>query len=323
MRVLIAGAAGFIGCHLAARYLRDGHEVVGVDNLCTGSRENVNWLASTPGFTFIEHDITQPLPLSGTLDLVCDLACPASPIDFGLLGLEILDVCSRGVRNLLELAAAKEAVFLHTSTSEVYGDPDTHPQKESYWGHVNPIGHRSVYDEGKRFAEAMIIAFHRRQTLPVRIARIFNTYGPRMRPDDGRVVSTFIIQALTGENLTVQGDGTQTRSFCYIDDQVEALVRLARCSYHLPVNIGNPQEIPILQLAQEVLALGESSSQIVFAPLPADDPCRRRPDIALARRILQWQPQVDRIAGLKATYSYFRGVLSESLSGSLASKGTP
>jgi len=309
MRVVLSGAAGFIGCHLAKRYLDDGHQVVGIDNYCTGSGDNIAWLSASPAFQFIEHDITRPIPLDGAVDLVCDLACPASPVDFGPLGIEILRTCSEGVWNMLELARDKSAVFLQTSTSEVYGDPEVHPQKEDYWGHVNPIGARAVYDEGKRYAEALITAYQRRHHLPVRIARIFNTYGPRMRLDDGRVVTNFICQALAGQNLTVYGDGSQTRSFCYIDDQVEGLVRLARSDYSKPVNLGNGDEIPVRRLAEEIIQLTGSSSKIVEKPLPADDPKVRRPDISLAKKILDWQPVVGRLEGLKRTVEFCRQVL--------------
>ena len=310
MRVVISGAAGFIGCHLAKRYLSDGHQVVGIDNQHTGSSDNVTWLSSDGKFTFLKHDITRTVKLDGPVDLVCDLACPASPVDFQPLSVEILRVCSEGVLNMLELASAKGAVFLQTSTSEVYGDPEVNPQKEDYWGHVNPIGPRSVYDEGKRYAEALITAYHGRHRLPVRIARIFNTYGPRMRLDDGRVVTNFIRQALAGQPLTVYGDGSQTRSFCYIDDQVEGLVRLAACDCCKPVNIGNPDEITVRQLAEEVIHLTGSRSGIVEKPLPADDPKQRRPDITLAGELLGWQPKVDRSEGLRRTVECCRQVLS-------------
>jgi dTDP-glucose 4,6-dehydratase len=309
MHVVLSGAAGFIGCHLAKRYLDDGHRVVGLDNVLTGSRDNIAWLSENPSFRFLEHDITRPIQLEGPVDLVCDLACPASPVDFGPLSLEILRVCSEGVWNMLELARAKGAVLLHTSTSEVYGDPEVHPQREDYWGHVNPIGARAVYDEGKRYAEALITAYHRRHGLAVRIARVFNTYGPRMRLDDGRVVTNFICQALAGQPLTLHGDGSQTRSFCYIDDLVEGLVRLARADYHQPVNLGNPDEIPVRRLAEEIIQLTGSASRIAESPLPADDPKVRRPDIALAKKLLDWQPTVNRTEGLKRTIEYCRDLL--------------
>ena len=309
--IAIAGAAGFIGCQLADRYLELGNTVFGVDNFITGSRENIKWLSRWPRFRFVEHDVIKPLDLPGPVDLVCDLACPASPVDFGPSGVEILRVCSEGVRNMLELALAKRAVFLHTSTSEVYGDPLEHPQKESYWGHVNPIGPRSVYDEGKRFAEALIMAYRRRHALPVRVVRIFNTYGPRMRLDDGRVVTNFICQALEGKPLTVYGKGEQTRSFCYISDQVEGLMRLAESDYDQPVNIGNPMEATVRQLAEEVIELTGSASGIVEKPMPGDDPKQRCPDITLARKLLGWEPRVSRREGLTRTIEYCRELLGK------------
>jgi len=309
MRVVLAGAAGFIGCHLAKRFLSEGCEVVGVDNLVTGSRANVEWLSAEEAFTFIAHDVIEPLTVDGPVDLVCDLACPASPVDFEPLSVEIMRVCGEGVGNLLTLAADKDAVFLHTSTSEVYGDPEVHPQTEDYWGHVNPIGARSVYDEGKRYAEALITAFSRRHGTAVRISRIFNTYGPRMRIDDGRVVTNFIRQALAGEPLTVYGDGLQTRSFCYIDDQVEGQVRLAKSDHVGPVNIGNGDEITIAQLAEEVIELTGSASQIVSKPMPPDDPKVRCPDCSLALQRLGWQPHVDRREGVARTIEYCRELL--------------
>lgn len=309
MRIVIAGAGGFIGCHLAKRYLDQGHQVIGIDNLVTGLPANADWLKSHAGFTFLKKDVTKSLAIEGPVDLVCDLACPASPVDFGPLSIEILRVCSQGVQNLLDLALAKGARFLQTSTSEVYGDPEVHPQTEGYWGRVNPIGARSVYDEGKRYAEALIMAYHRRHGLAVRIARIFNTFGPRMRLDDGRVVTNFIKQALAGEPLTVYGRGQQTRSFCYVDDQVEGLQLLAASDYVGPVNIGNPDEITVGQLAREVIELTGSSSTIVEKPMPSDDPKVRCPDITLARNVLGWQPRVGRIEGLRKTIEYCKTVM--------------
>lgn len=315
MRVVIAGVAGFIGCHLADRYLRDGHEVIGVDNFVTGDRRNVEWLRGNRRFEFIQHDVVEPLSVPGPIGLVADLACPASPVDFAGKSVEILRVCSEGVRHLMDLARRNATVFLHTSTSEVYGDPLEHPQSEDYWGHVNPIGARSMYDEGKRFAEALIMAYHRRFGLPVRIARIFNTYGPRMRLDDGRVVTNFIRQALAGEPLTVYGDGSQTRSFCYVEDQVEGLVRLAASKQTGPINIGNPDEATVRQLAEEIIELTGSSSRIVEKPLPADDPKVRCPDITRARELLGWSPQVPRREGLQRTIEYLREIVGRTPAG--------
>ena len=311
MRIVIAGAAGFIGCHLARHYLDRGHKVVGIDNFVTGNRRNVDWLSQNGSFAFIEQDIVEPARVEGPVHLVCDLACPASPVDFQRLGLEILRTCSQGVSNLLELARGKEAVFLHTSTSEVYGDPLVHPQTEDYWGNVNPIGPRSVYDESKRYAEALIMDYHRRYGLGVRVARVFNTYGSRMRLDDGRVVTNFICQALGGKPLTVHGNGSQTRSFCHVSDQVEGLSRLAQCDCCRPVNIGNPEEITVRQLAQEVIELTGSSSTIVERPMPEDDPRVRCPDITLARRLLGWEPRLTRREGLLRTIEYCRQLLPQ------------
>ena len=309
MRIVLAGVAGFIGCHLGKRLLDDGCEVVGIDNFITGDRRNVEWLSGERGFTFLERDVIDPVTVDGPVDWVCDLACPASPVDFAPKAIEIMRVCSEGVRHLLMLAQEKEAIFLHTSTSEVYGDPEVHPQKEDYWGRVNPIGHRSVYDEGKRYGEALITAWHRKYGTPVRISRIFNTFGPRMRIDDGRVVTNFIRQALTGKPLTIYGDGSQTRSFCYVADQVDGQVLLARGDYSQPVNIGNPDEITIRQLAEEVIELTGSTSEIVRKPMPPDDPKVRRPDITLARDVLGWSPKIDRREGLSRTIEYCRQLL--------------
>lgn len=306
-RVVVTGAAGFIGYHLARRLLDDGLEVVGIDNLITGSQENARELAEHPRYTAIEADIAEPIEVPGPVDCVYDLACPASPLDFGPRALDILHTCAVGVRRMLELARQKQAVLCHASTSECYGDPDAehHPQREDYWGRVNPIGLRSPYDEGKRYAEALAMAYHRVYGTPTRLARVFNTYGPRMRASDGRVLPNFINQALRGEPLTVYGDGSQTRSFCYVDDLVEGMIRLAGSDYHLPVNLGNPAEVSIKEVAQEVIELCGSASEITHRPLPADDPQRRSPDISLARRILGWEPRTDRRAGLARTIEYF------------------
>jgi dTDP-glucose 4,6-dehydratase len=311
VRVLIAGCAGFIGYHLTQRCLDEGHEVVGVDNIVTGRRGNVDDLAASPRFRFHQHDIVQPLLPSGRFDLVCNLACPASPIDFAQLRLEILDVCSIGTRNLLDVARESEAVYLHTSTSEVYGDPQEHPQREGYWGNVNPIGPRSCYDEGKRFAEALIVAYRDLFGVKTRMARVFNTYGPRMRPNDGRALPAFISQALANEPITIHGDGLQTRSFCYVSDMVDGLLRLAGSDAPDPVNVGNPVEITILDIAREVVELTGSSSEIVQVERPRDDPQVRRPDITRARTLLGWAPKVERRDGLRRTIDWFREALAD------------
>ena len=311
MRIVIAGAAGFIGCQLARHYLDEGCDVIAVDNLVTGDMRNIEWLGDSDRFTFIRANVTKPLAVDGDVDLVCDLACPASPVDFASMGLDILRVCSAGVENLLSLARDKEAVFLHTSTSEVYGDPHVHPQTEDYWGNVNPIGFRSVYDEGKRYAEALITAWAKKYGAKVRISRIFNTYGPRMRLDDGRVVTNFICQALANEPLTLHGDGSQTRSFCYIDDQVAGQAALAASNVSTPINIGNPVEITIRQLAEEIIELTTSSSSIIETPMPPDDPKVRCPDITRAKRELAWRPKVDRRDGLSKTIEFCRQKLAD------------
>jgi dTDP-glucose 4,6-dehydratase len=310
MKILVAGGAGFIGSHLARRLAHDGHDVVVVDNLLTGSSRNVELLCDFPNIKFIRHDITEPLNYDfDRLDAIMDLACPASPVDFAPKAIEILRVCSVGIQNLLELTKKYNAVFLQSSTSECYGDPLVNPQPETYWGNVNPIGARSCYDEGKRFAEALTMAYHRKYNLRTRIARIFNTYGPDMRLDDGRVLPNFVCQALKNLPISVYGDGSQTRSFCYVDDMVEGLIRLSQSDYAEPVNIGNPQEIPVKQLAEEVIRLTDSDSRIDFLPLPKDDPKLRQPDITRARKILNWQPKVDRISGIEKTIPYFRKML--------------
>lgn len=309
MRILVTGAAGFIGYNLCERLLRDGHEVVGLDNFSSGARRNAADLAAQfPRFAFIEHDLTQPLPDFGPLDQIYNEACPASPIDFSSKPLEILAVCSDGLRNLLELVRETGVRLLHTSTSEVYGNPQVHPQPESYWGHVNPIGPRSCYDEGKRFGEALLTAYERHFALDVRMVRIFNTYGPRMRPNDGRALPNFINQALRGEPLTVHGDGRQTRSFCFVTDQVEGQIRLMNSDVRGPVNLGNPVEITMLDIAQEVVRLTGSRSQIVHVERPKDDPEVRKPDISRARRELDWEPAVDRAEGLRHTVDWFRSL---------------
>ncbi len=306
MRVLVAGGAGFIGATLCCRLLDRGDEVVCVDNLVTGSPQNVKHLLQRERVAFIEADICSAVPVEGAVDAVVNLACPASPADFGPLAIEILDVGSRGLRNLLDLARRDGARVLQASTSEVYGEPLVHPQPESYWGNVNPVGPRSVYDEAKRFGEALASVYRRSYGLEVRIARIFNTYGPRMRPDDGRVVSNFVNQALRGEPLTVYGDGSQTRSFCYVDDEVDGLLALLDSSYESPVNIGNDDERTMLEIAELVLDLSGSTSGIVFKDRPMDDPSQRRPDLAVARRELGWEPKTPLDQGLARTIEWFK-----------------
>jgi len=307
VRALVAGGAGFIGSHLCDCLLERDFDVLCLDNLATGSKQNIRHLLDRPGFQFQRADVTKPLRVPGRVDVVFNLASPASPKDYLALPLETLAVGSTGTRNLLELALRKKAVFVQASTSEVYGDPLVHPQTESYWGNVNPVGPRSVYDEAKRFGEALVMAYHRRHGLATRIARIFNTYGPRMKLDDGRIVPTLVHQALTGKPLTVFGTGRQTRSFCYVSDMVEGLYRLCSCTDPLPVNLGNPREFTILRFARMVKRLTGSRSRLRFEPLPEDDPKRRRPDIVRASRLLHWQPKVELEQGLKLTIDSFRG----------------
>ncbi len=307
MRTLITGGAGFIGSHLCERLLADGHDVVCVDNLITGTAANVEPFRSDPRFSFLHHDVSRPLKVDGPIDIVLHFASPASPVDYLMYPIQTLKVGSLGTHNALGLAKAKKAKVLLASTSEVYGDPERHPQREDYWGHVNPIGVRGCYDESKRFAEAIVMAYHRAHKVDTRIIRIFNTYGPRMRLDDGRVLPNFMGQALRGEPLTVYGDGSQTRSFCYVDDLVEGVVRLLGVDFHEPVNLGNPDEVTILQFAEEILALSGSKSAAAYKPLPQDDPKVRKPDIARARQLLGWEPKVGRHEGLKRTLAYFQG----------------
>ena len=307
MRILITGGAGFIGSHLCDRFLAEGHAVLCVDNLITGSESNIAHLRSNPSFQLIRHDITKPLEPPGALDYVLHFASPASPIDYLKFPIQTLKVGSLGTLNAVGIAKAKRAKFFLASTSEVYGDPHVHPQPETYWGHVNPIGPRGVYDEAKRFAEALTMAYHREHGVDTRIVRIFNTYGPRMRATDGRAIPTFIDQALRGEPLTIFGDGSQTRSFCYIDDLVEGIYRLMQASTHEPINLGNPDEYSVLELAKLVLAsFKETASRIAFRPLPQDDPKQRRPDITKAATLLQWQPRVPLTEGLAKTIAWFR-----------------
>ncbi len=305
MKVLITGAAGFLGSHLTDRFLAEGHEVIGMDNLITGARENLAHLEGNPQFQFVLHDVSQYISVEGPLDGVLHFASPASPIDYLELPIQTLKVGSLGTHNALGLAKAKGARFFLASTSEVYGDPQVHPQPESYWGHVNPVGPRGVYDEAKRFAEAITMAYHRFHGIETRIIRIFNTYGPRMRARDGRVVSNFVVQALRGEPLTVYGEGEQTRSFCYVSDEVDGIYRLFRSDLTDPTNIGNPNEFTVRQLAELVLRLTGSTSRIEHRPLPTDDPKVRRPDITRARTLLGWEPTVTLEQGLEQTIAYF------------------
>ena len=309
MRTVVTGAAGFLGSHLCDALLARGHEVVGIDNVLTGATDNIAHLFGRPDFDFYQHDVTHYIYLQGEVDNVLHFASPASPVDYLRYPIQTLKVGSLGTHNALGLAKAKGAKFLISSTSEVYGDPLVHPQTEDYWGNVNPVGYRGVYDEAKRFAEAMTMAYHRFHGLDTRIVRIFNTYGPRMRIDDGRALPNFFCQALRGEPITIFGDGAQTRSFCYVDDLMAGICLLLESDEHFPVNVGNPAEITIVQLAEEIIELTGSSSEITFQPFPEDyldDPKTRRPDIAKARRILGWEPTVERREGLGRTLGYFR-----------------
>lgn len=306
--ILVTGSAGFIGSNLCLRLLKT-NKVIGVDNFITGQKKNIEELKKYKNFDFIYHDIIKPLKIKEKIDEIWNLACPASPPDYSLFPIETLLVNSYGVKNMLDLALEKKAKFLHTSTSEVYGDPLIHPQKESYWGNVNPVGPRSCYDEGKRFAESLIENYRKKFNLQTKIVRIFNTYGPRMRHNDGRVVSNFIVQALKGESLTVYGDGQQTRSFCYIDDLVEGLIKMMASNEHGPINLGNPKEFTVLKLAKLVLKITKSKSKIVFLPLPKDDPKQRKPDISLAKEKLKWKPKVKLEEGLRKTIRYFAQIL--------------
>ena len=306
MRILITGGAGFIGSHLCERFLERGHEVICVDNFITSSPDNIAHLMGREGFRFIKLDVTEFIYIEGPLDFVLHFASPASPADYLRWPIQTLKVGALGTHKALGLAKAKGAKFLLASTSEVYGDPQVHPQPEDYWGHVNPIGPRGVYDEAKRFAEAMTMAYHRYHGLDTRIARIFNVFGPRMRKDDGRAVPTFISQALKGEDLTVFGDGSQTRSFGYISDLVDGIELLMESDYHGPINLGNPEEMTVLEMAKKIIELTGSSSKIAFKPLPQDDPKVRRPDITRAREVLGWEPKVPVEEGLRRTIEWFR-----------------
>lgn len=307
-RVLITGAAGFLGSHLCDRFIKEGYNVIGMDNLITGDLKNIEHLFKLPEFEFYHHDVTTFVHVPGKLDYILHFASPASPIDYLKIPIQTLKVGSLGTHNLLGLAKEKNARILIASTSEVYGDPEVHPQTEDYYGNVNTIGPRGVYDEAKRFQESITMAYHRFHGLETRIARIFNTYGPRMRLNDGRVIPAFIGQALRGEDLTVFGDGSQTRSFCYVDDQIEGLYRLLMSNYSNPINIGNPDEITILEFAEEIISLTETSQKIVYKPLPQDDPMQRQPDISRAKELLGWEPKVSRTEGMKITYNYFKSL---------------
>ena len=312
-KVLITGAAGFLGSHLCDRFIAEGFHVIGMDNFITGDEHNINHLNNHQNFEFINHDVTEFIKIEGKLDYILHFASPASPIDYLKIPIQTLKVGSLGTHNLLGLAKAKNARIIIASTSEVYGDPLVHPQTEDYYGNVNTIGPRGVYDEAKRFQESITMAYHRFHGLETRIARIFNTYGPRMRLNDGRVIPAFMGQALRGENLTVFGDGLQTRSFCYVDDQVEGVFRLLFSDYSYPVNIGNPNEITIIAFAKEIIKLTETDQKIVFKKLPIDDPLQRQPDISLAKKILNWEAKIGRKEGMTKTFNYFKNLSTEEL----------
>ena len=312
-RVLITGAAGFLGSHLCDRFIKDGCAVIGMDNLITGRISNLEHLFKHENFEFYHHDVSKFIHVPGNLDYILHFASPASPIDYLKIPIQTLKVGSLGVHNCLGLAKAKGARILIASTSEVYGDPEVHPQHEEYWGNVNPVGPRGVYDEAKRFQEAITMAYHNFHGLETRIVRIFNTYGPRMRLNDGRVLPAFIGQALRGEDLTVFGDGSQTRSFCYVDDLINGIVKLLESNYSEPVNIGNPSEISISQFAEEIISLTGTEQKVIYKDLPVDDPKQRKPDITKAKEILNWFPKIDRSEGLNLTYEYFKGLTKEEL----------
>lgn len=312
-RVLITGAAGFLGSHLCDRFIKEGCHVIGMDNLITGDLKNIEHLMKLENFEFYHHDVSKFVFVPGELDYILHFASPASPIDYLKIPIQTLKVSSLGTHNLLGLARVKKARILVASTSEVYGDPTVHPQQESYWGNVNPIGPRGVYDEAKRFMEAITMAYHTYHGVETRIVRIFNTYGPRMRLNDGRVLPAFIGQALRGEDLTIFGDGSQTRSFCYVDDLVEGIYRLLMSDHVQPVNVGNPQEITIKDFAEEIIKLTGTKQKVVYHDLPVDDPKQRQPDITLARKILNWEPKIDREEGLKRTYAYFKSLPNDEL----------
>ncbi len=312
-RVLITGAAGFLGSHLCDRFIGDGYRVVAMDNLITGRLKNIEHLFKNENFEFYNHDVSKFIHVSGPLDFILHFASPASPIDYLKIPIQTLKVGSLGIHNCLGLAKAKGARVLIASTSEVYGDPTVHPQNEDYWGNVNPVGPRGVYDEAKRFQEAITMAYHNFHGIETRIVRIFNTYGPRMRLNDGRVLPAFIGQALRGEDLTIFGDGSQTRSFCYVEDLIEGIVRLLHSDYALPVNIGNPDEITISDFAEEIIKLTQTNQKVIYKDLPVDDPKQRQPDITRAKKLLNWEPKVSREEGLKITYDYFKSLTEEEL----------
>jgi len=312
-RVLITGAAGFLGSHLCDRFIKEDFYVIGMDNLITGSMKNIEHLFPLKNFEFYFHDVTKFVHVPGKLDYILHFASPASPIDYLKIPIQTLKVGSLGTHNLLGLAKEKKSRFLIASTSEIYGDPNVHPQTEEYWGNVNPIGPRGVYDEAKRFMEAITMAYHTFHGLDTRIARIFNTYGSRMRLNDGRALPAFIGQALRGEDITVFGDGSQSRSFCYVDDEIEGIYRLLMSDYYMPINIGNPDEITIKEFAEEIIKLTGTKQKIIYKPLPTDDPQQRQPDITKAKEILGWEPKVSRAEGLKITYEYFKNVIKKNL----------
>ncbi len=310
-KILVTGAAGFLGSHLCDRFIKEGYYVIGMDNLITGDLKNIEHLFKLESFEFYHHDVTKFINIPGHLDYIMHFASPASPIDYLKIPIQTLKVGAMGTHNCLGLAKAKNARMLVASTSEVYGDPQVHPQPEEYWGNVNPVGPRGVYDEAKRYMESITMAYHTFHGVETRIVRIFNTYGPRMRLNDGRALPAFIGQALRGEDLTVFGDGSQTRSFCYVDDLIDGIYKLLLSDYHLPVNIGNPNEISLKEFAEEILALTGNKVKIIYKPLPVDDPKQRQPDITKAKKLLGWEPKINRREGLKITYDYFRSLSTE------------
>ncbi|MFD2724789.1 UDP-glucuronic acid decarboxylase family protein [Hyunsoonleella rubra] len=312
-RILVTGAAGFLGSHLCDRFINEGYHVIGMDNFITGDQKNIKHLKGHTNFEFVEHDVTKFVNVNGDLDYILHFASPASPIDYLKIPIQTLKVGALGTHNLLGLAMAKKARILIASTSEVYGDPLVHPQTEDYYGNVNTIGPRGVYDEAKRFQESITMAYHRFHGLETRIVRIFNTYGPRMRLNDGRVIPAFMGQALRGEDLTIFGDGSQTRSFCFVDDQVEGIYRLLLSDYQYPVNIGNPNEISIKNFAEEIIRLTGAANKVIYKDLPINDPLQRQPDISLAKKVLGWEPKVDRKQGMAITFEYFKGLSQEEL----------